>query len=87
LGGLIALEQWKAEWLLDEDNAEIRHVLIEQVGYEKICKELKAIDVDTWREYILMIIDGAECVGFRVALPNLRIFSFKRRSIQFQKVS
>ncbi|PSB43180.1 DUF6745 domain-containing protein [Chamaesiphon polymorphus] len=52
--------EWKAEWLFDEENAEIRRVLIEQVGYEKICKELNAIEIDTWREYTLMIIDGVE---------------------------
>jgi leucine-rich repeat protein SHOC2 len=56
----IKFSEWKAEWLLDEDNAEIRRVLIEQVGYEKICEELNAINLDTWREYTLLIIDGVE---------------------------
>jgi leucine-rich repeat protein SHOC2 len=51
---------WKPEWLLDEDNAEIRRILIEQVGYEKICDELNAITLDIWREYILLKIDGVE---------------------------
>jgi leucine-rich repeat protein SHOC2 len=54
--------EWKAEWLLDENNAEIRRVLIEQVGYNKICEELNAIDLDTWREYTLLKIDILEIV-------------------------
>jgi leucine-rich repeat protein SHOC2 len=58
----IKFTDWKAEWLLDEDNAEIRRILIEQVGYEKICEELNAIDLDTWREYTLLKIDGVEAV-------------------------
>ena len=56
------LSDWKAEWLLDEDNAEIRRALVEQLGYEKICKELSANDVDIWREYTLLKIDGIETV-------------------------
>jgi leucine-rich repeat protein SHOC2 len=49
---------WKAEWLLDEDNAEIRRALIEQLGYERICDELNAVMLDTWREYTLLKVDG-----------------------------
>ena len=49
--------EWKPLWLLDEDNAEIRRILIERVGYEKICTELDADPIDTWREYELIKID------------------------------
>ncbi|WP_373541017.1 leucine-rich repeat domain-containing protein [Chamaesiphon sp.] len=52
--------EWKPEWLLNEDNAEIRRALVEQIGYERICKELNAITIDTWREYTLLKIDGLE---------------------------
>jgi leucine-rich repeat protein SHOC2 len=51
---------WKPEWLLDEDNVEIRQVLIEQIGYDRICTELNAVTIDTWREYTLLKIDGVE---------------------------
>jgi leucine-rich repeat protein SHOC2 len=54
------LSEWKAEWLLDENNAAIRHTLIEELGYEKICDELNAITLDIWREYTLLKIDGVE---------------------------
>jgi leucine-rich repeat protein SHOC2 len=49
--------EWKPEWLLNENNTEIRRILISQVGYEKICKELNATNLDIWREYTLLRID------------------------------
>ena len=51
---------WKPKRLLVENNAEIRRVLIEQVGYEKICEELNAVTLDTWQEYTLLKIDDIE---------------------------
>jgi Leucine-rich repeat (LRR) protein len=51
------LSQWKAEWLLTENNAELRRVLIQQIGYDRICEELQAIELDSWREYTLLKID------------------------------
>jgi leucine-rich repeat protein SHOC2 len=56
------LSEWKSEWLLDEDNTEVRRALIQQLGYEKICKELNAVNLDNWREYSLLKIDGIEAV-------------------------
>jgi leucine-rich repeat protein SHOC2 len=52
------LSAWESSWLLDEDNAEIRRVLIENIGYEKICEDLGAIAIDTWQEYTLLSVDG-----------------------------
>jgi hypothetical protein len=52
------LNQWQAEWLLTEPNAEVRRVLIQQIGYERICQELAAQEMDTWREYTLLKIDA-----------------------------
>jgi leucine-rich repeat protein SHOC2 len=51
---------WKAKWLLEETNAELRRTLIQQLGYERICQELDAIELDIWREYTLLKIDGIE---------------------------
>jgi leucine-rich repeat protein SHOC2 len=48
---------WQPQWVLTEGNAEIRRILIEQVGYQKICAELDAVPVDIWREYTLLKID------------------------------
>jgi Leucine-rich repeat (LRR) protein len=58
----IDFRNWKPEWLLDEDNVEIRRNLIEQIGYEKICEELNATNLDTWQEYTLLKIDDIEAV-------------------------
>jgi len=49
-------EQWQAHWLVEEPNAELRRLLIQVIGYEKICQQLKAQQLDTWREYCLLKI-------------------------------
>lgn len=51
--------EYKAEWLLDEENAEIRRFIIQSLGYEEICQKLETIELDTWREYTLLKIDTA----------------------------
>jgi leucine-rich repeat protein SHOC2 len=53
---------WQSKWLLDEDNAEIRRVLIERLGYEKICQDLDAVNINVWKEYSLLKIDGVEAI-------------------------
>ena len=42
---------------LEEENAELRRVLIQGIGYSRICQELEAVELDTWREYTLLRID------------------------------
>ncbi len=54
------LSEWKAGWLLDEQNAELRRRLIQNIGYERIYEELDAIVLDVWREYTLLKIDNIE---------------------------
>jgi leucine-rich repeat protein SHOC2 len=54
------LSEWRSEWLIDENNIELRQKLIERLGYDRICKELNAITVDGWREYTLLKIDGLQ---------------------------
>jgi hypothetical protein len=56
------LSEWKSEWLLDEKNVEVRRSLIARLGYQKICEDLNAITIDSWREYILLKIDRIEAV-------------------------
>jgi hypothetical protein len=58
--GAVKRAEWKARWLLEEQNAELRRVLIEQIGYERICQELEAKKLDSWREYELLRIDDAD---------------------------
>jgi len=49
---------WQAQWLLTENNAELRRVLIQGIGYGRICQELAAREIDSWREYTLLKIDN-----------------------------
>ena len=58
--GQVHPDLWKAEWLLSEDNAEVRRVLIEAIGYDRICQELEAKQIDSWQEYALLQIDTAD---------------------------
>lgn len=50
--------QWQTQWLLEERNAELRRVLIQGIGYGRICQELQATQLDDWQEYTLLKIDN-----------------------------
>ncbi|MBD2446105.1 hypothetical protein H6G76_02820 [Nostoc sp. FACHB-152] len=56
--GKIHPQQWEAQWLLTETNAELRRVLIQGIGYSRICQDLQAIELDNWAEYTLLRIDS-----------------------------
>lgn len=56
--GALHPHQWQARWLLEERNAELRRVLIQGIGYGRICQELQATELDSWREYTLLRIDN-----------------------------
>ncbi|PHJ61452.1 hypothetical protein VF14_23575 [Nostoc linckia z18] len=56
--GKVHPKQWQPQWLLSEENAELRRVLIQGIGYARICQELQAIELDTWAEYTLLKIDA-----------------------------
>ncbi|MEG4282816.1 leucine-rich repeat domain-containing protein [Microcoleus sp. A006_D1] len=61
--GQIHPNLWQAQWLLAEKNAELRRVLIQGIGYARICSELQATELDCWKEYTLLKID-ADIDGF-----------------------
>ncbi|MEG4960505.1 hypothetical protein QUA78_05055 [Microcoleus sp. K4-B3] len=52
--------QWQSQWLLTEENAELRRVLIQGIGYDRICQDLSAEQIDSWQEYSLLTIDHAD---------------------------
>lgn len=56
--GKIHPQQCQSQWLLTEENAELRRVLIQGIGYARICQELQAIELDIWQEYTLLKIDA-----------------------------
>ncbi|MGK7871899.1 MAG: DUF6745 domain-containing protein [Xenococcaceae cyanobacterium] len=55
--GQLSPERWKAQWVLQEKNAELKRVLIQGIGYDKIASELQAAELDSWREYTLLRFD------------------------------
>lgn len=55
--GQLHPSQWQAEWILHEDNAELRRTLIQGIGYDRICQELEARELDSWQEYTLLRIE------------------------------
>lgn len=55
--GQLHPHQWQAEWILEEDNAELRRTLIQGIGYDRICQELEARALDSWQEYTLLRLD------------------------------
>lgn len=56
--GQLHPSQWSAKWLLQEENAELRRVLIQGIGYSRICQELETEELDTWQEYTLLKINS-----------------------------
>jgi hypothetical protein len=58
--GKLHPHQWQAQWLLEEKNAEVRRLLIQEIGYDRICTELEAQQLDSEREYTLLRIDDAD---------------------------
>ncbi|MBE9117507.1 hypothetical protein IQ249_16530 [Lusitaniella coriacea LEGE 07157] len=56
--GQLHPEQWEAKWLLEERNAELRRVLIQGIGYARLCQDLDAIELDSWEEYTLLKIEN-----------------------------
>jgi len=58
--GQLHPNKWQSQWLLAEENAEVRRVLIEGIGYDRIIQELSAKQIDSWQEYALLQIDNAD---------------------------
>ncbi|HEY9851838.1 MAG TPA: hypothetical protein V6D28_20365 [Leptolyngbyaceae cyanobacterium] len=52
--GKLLPHEWEPQWLLEENNAEIRRVLIQGIGYGRICQELAITELDKWQEYTLL---------------------------------
>ncbi len=52
--GKLNPDNWQCKWILTERNAEIRRILIEALGYERMALELEAEEIDSWQEYTLL---------------------------------
>ncbi|RMG36641.1 MAG: hypothetical protein D6732_08030 [Methanobacteriota archaeon] len=49
--------EWKPEWVLSEKNTEVRRVILEVLGYEKVIEALEMKKISEWREYELYELD------------------------------
>jgi hypothetical protein len=56
--GAVLSQKWRSQWLLEEPNTELRRVLIQGIGYDRIVQDLEAVELDTWREYSLLKIQA-----------------------------
>ena len=54
--GKINSDKWRTQWILEERNAELRRVLIQGIGYDRIVCELQSRTLDSWEEYTLLRI-------------------------------
>ncbi|MEB3250140.1 MAG: hypothetical protein VKK07_12440, partial [Merismopediaceae bacterium] len=45
---------WQTDWLLTENNAQVRSALIQGLGYARICQELAVETLDYWQGYELL---------------------------------
>ena len=48
---------WKIHWILEEHNAELRRILINGIGYDRICQASFSEELDSWQEYTLLRIN------------------------------
>ncbi len=54
--GKLPHQQWQSQWLLEEQNAELRRILIQNIGYARLCQELAMEEIHSWAEYTLLRI-------------------------------
>lgn len=57
--------EWKAEWLIDEPNTEIKRLILEYLTPDVVFDELGAVLIDSWREYELYNVTRAD-IGVRL---------------------
>lgn len=45
--GVVPPKDWQSQWILQETNSEFRRVLIQEIGYARMCEELQATELDS----------------------------------------
>ena len=48
---------WRIEWIIEEKNPAIRRILVEGIGYKRICRRTACIELDKLGDSILLEID------------------------------
>ncbi|MGR3278478.1 DUF6745 domain-containing protein, partial [Acaryochloris marina NIES-2412] len=57
--GSIHPNQWQAQWILDEKDANLKKVLMLTIGAVRLCQELSLFEVDTQKNYTLFKIENS----------------------------
>lgn len=63
--GSVHSSKWESAWILEEENVELRRLLIEKIGFEKVCKDLNAKAISTWHNE-----KGGEYVLFKLKMSS-----------------
>jgi hypothetical protein len=56
--GQLPTQEWKAQWLFQERDSQVRRALLHGIGYERISKDLQVIEIDTFNEYSLLKLEN-----------------------------
>ena len=55
--GTIHPTQWRSQWVLSEENRQLKQVLLKEIGAIRLCQELSLIEIETGGEYTLFSLD------------------------------
>ncbi|NEQ48477.1 MAG: hypothetical protein F6K00_35090 [Leptolyngbya sp. SIOISBB] len=66
--------EWKAEWIRQESREDVRQVLIQGIGIQKILDSLNCRKVDSWKEYTLFEIMPGQIAPIPI---NLKVLSWR----------
>lgn len=72
--GKFSPSEWKAEWLLQEPREDVRQVLIQGIGIQRILNSLNCRKVDSWKEYTLFEIVPDQIAPIPI---NLKFLSWR----------
>ncbi|MBW4622339.1 MAG: hypothetical protein KME17_23665 [Cyanosarcina radialis HA8281-LM2] len=58
--GALPPTQWRSQWILEETNPELKRILIQEIGYSKICQELPVTELGTWQNKKLIHLQASQ---------------------------
>lgn len=56
--GQVHPSQWRPEWILEERNAELRRILMHEIGAARMYEELQTVEIDRWQDYSLLQVNN-----------------------------
>jgi hypothetical protein len=58
--GQLPPQEWSPQWLLQETDSELRRILLQEIGYPRLCQELHPEELDHWKDYRLLRMEGVD---------------------------